>query len=51
MLKKLVCNLSELEMNTMDANGKNETFLGTTRTVYAKHVAKRGIEDIVVEFE
>ena len=41
MLKPLVCNLSENKMNTMDANGKIETFLETARTIYAKNIAKK----------
>ena len=41
MLKPLVCNLSENETNTMDANGKIETLLETARTIYAKNIAKK----------
>ena len=51
ILKPLVRNFIESEMSTMDTNGKIETFLGITRTISAKHRAKRGIEGIVVKFE
>ena len=41
MLKPLVCNLSENEINTMEANGKIEMLLETARTIYGKNIAKK----------